>query len=66
MVCLQRIKESEMATTQVELKPFLISLVTVYCVEVVIGILAVKTPMGSLSLLGVARTAGSSSSSPGI
>lgn len=32
------------------------SLVTVCCVEVVIGVLAVKTPAGSLSLLGVART----------
>lgn len=45
-----------MATTRVELKPFLISLVTVCCVEAVIGVLAVKTPAGSLSLLGVART----------
>jgi membrane protease YdiL (CAAX protease family) len=45
-----------MATAQVELKPFSIALITVCCVEVTIGIMAVKTPMGSLSLLGTART----------
>lgn len=45
-----------MATTRVEIKPFLISLAAVCCVEAVMGVLAVKTPAGSLSLLGVART----------
>ncbi|MEA3232096.1 MAG: type II CAAX endopeptidase family protein [Thermodesulfobacteriota bacterium] len=45
-----------MATTRVELKPFLISLAAVCCVEAVIGGLAVKMPAGSLSLLGGART----------
>ena len=46
-----------MATTRVELKPFLISLFAVGIIETVAGALATKIPADSLSLLGVVRTA---------
>lgn len=55
MVCLQSLKEPEMAAATVEIKPFLLSLALVGSVETVIGVLADGVSAGSLSLLGAVR-----------